>query len=299
MDQIMPFTPQPTGDGSWTFFSPEFGELFHSHHGAKQEAKKKFVGPTRLAERSPTGEVSLLDICYGLGYNSASALETLWSVNPQCQVSWVGLELDKRVAETAIAHQFHKNWPHPINTILPQLASTGEATTPQFTGTLHIGDARQTLASIIAQGFQADAIFLDPFSPPTCPQLWTVEFLDLVAQALKPEGYLATYSCAASVRTALKLAGFQIGTTSPVGRKSPGTLARFCSNDLMPLSEKEQEHLQTRAAIPYRDPTLADTAEMIRDRRQQEQQTSILEPSSHWKKRWNHSGRGISEDADK
>lgn len=286
MTQIPAFTPQPTGDGSWTFFSPEFGELFHSHHGAKQEAKKKFVEPTRLGEQALKGEVGLLDICYGLGYNSASALETLWSANPQCEVSWVGLELDERVAKMAIAHQFHEHWPHPINTILPQLASTGRATTPQFTGILHIDDARQTLASVIAQGFQADAIFLDPFSPPTCPQLWTVEFLGLVAQVLKPEGYLATYSCAASVRAALRLAGFQIGTTVPVGRKSPGTLARFCSENLISLSEQEEEHLQTRAAIPYRDPSLRDTAEVIHDRRQQEQQNSSLEPSSHWKKRW-------------
>ncbi|MDJ1170303.1 MnmC family methyltransferase [Roseofilum sp. BLCC_M154] len=286
MTQIPAFTPQPTGDGSWTFFSPEFGELFHSHHGAKQEANKKFVEPTRLVGQALKGEVGLLDICYGLGYNSASALEALWSANPRCEVSWVGLELDERVAEMAIAHNFHENWPHPINTILPQLASTGRATTPQFTGILHIGDARQTLASVIAQGFQADAIFLDPFSPPTCPQLWTVEFLGLVAQVLKPEGYLATYSCAASVRAALRLAGFEIGTTVPVGRKSPGTLARFCLDDLIPLSQKEEEHLQTRAAIPYRDPSLTDTAEVIGDRRQQEQQNSSLEPSSHWKKRW-------------
>lgn len=286
MDRITPFTPQPTGDGSWTFFSAEFGEMFHSHHGAKQEAKKKFVEPTRLAERSPKGEVGLLDICYGLGYNSASALETLWSENPQCQVHWVGLEVDERVPKMAIAHQFHQNWPPPLQTILPQLASTGRATTPQFTGKLHIGDARQTLKAIIAQGFQADAIFLDPFSPPTCPQLWTVEFLRLVAQVLKPEGYLATYSCAASVRAALKLAEFEIGTTLPVGRKSPGTLARFCSEDLIPLSKQEQEHLQTRAAIPYRDPSLTDTAEVIHERRKREQQNSTLEPSSHWKKRW-------------
>jgi len=292
MNETPPFTPQATGDGSWTFFSQDFGELFHSHHGAKQEAKKKFVEPTRLAQQGVKGEVCLLDICYGLGYNSASALETLWSANPQCEVSWVGLELDRRVAEMAIAHNFHDNWPHPINPIVSQLARTRGATTPQFTGTLHIGDARQTLQAVIAQGFQADAIFLDPFSPPTCPQLWTVEFLALVAQVLKPEGYLATYSCAASVRAALRLAGLAIGTTSPVGRKSPGTLARFCSDDLIPLSQKEQEHLQTRAAIPYRDPTLTDMPEVIHQRRQQEQQASSLEPSSHWKKRWQLIGQG-------
>ncbi len=287
-----PFTPQTTGDGSWTFFSEEFGELFHSYYGAKQEAKKKFVEPTRLAQKALTGSVNLLDICYGLGYNSASALETLWQINPECSVYWVGLEQDRRVPQRAIAYQFHQEWLDPIGQILLDLAQQGSAQTPYFQGQLLWGDARQTLPHVIAQGFQADAIFLDPFSPPTCPQLWTVEFLSLVAQVLKPDGDLATYSCSAAVRSALQLAGFQIGITVPVGRRSPGTLARFTSAHLMPLSTQEQEHLHTRAAIPYRDPTLTDSAPAIHQRRQQEQETTTLEPTSHWKKRWRHPEMG-------
>ena len=40
------FTPQPTADGSKTFFSKEFNESFHSHFGAKQESYFKYVVPT-------------------------------------------------------------------------------------------------------------------------------------------------------------------------------------------------------------------------------------------------------------
>jgi tRNA U34 5-methylaminomethyl-2-thiouridine-forming methyltransferase MnmC len=81
-------------------------------------------------------------------------------------------------------------------------------------------------------------------------------------------------------------AGLKIGATAPVGRRSPGTVASFSDRDLPPLSPQEQEHLQTRAAIPYRDPNLSDSAEEIRQRRQQEQDLSSLEPTSSWKKRW-------------
>jgi tRNA U34 5-methylaminomethyl-2-thiouridine-forming methyltransferase MnmC len=309
MAEMMPLTPQETSDGSFTFYSPEFGELFHSYHGAQQEARCKFVEPTELAEKAQKPQVRLLDLCYGLGYNTASALETIWSINPTCLVEWVGLELDAAIPQAAIAQGLLKSWPSPIPELLAGLVSPdGESTlpavqssvlelqgesmgsrtltTPQFQGTLWLGDARNTIQQVVNQGFEADAMFLDPFSPPNCPQLWTVEFLGWVARCLSPRGKLATYSCSAAVRTALMAAGLNIGATAPVGRRSPGTVASFGDRDLPPLSPQEQEHLQTRAATPYRDPNLSDSAEEIRQRRQQEQGLSPLEPTSSWKKRW-------------
>jgi tRNA U34 5-methylaminomethyl-2-thiouridine-forming methyltransferase MnmC len=76
---------------------------------------------------------------------------------------------------------------------------------------------------------------------------------------------------------------------SPVGRRSPGTVARWYP-ELIPvdgaLTQWEWEHLLTRAATPYRDPTLKDDAPIILARRQKEQSISILEPTSQWRKRW-------------
>ncbi|MBW4577507.1 MAG: hypothetical protein KME08_19920 [Aphanothece sp. CMT-3BRIN-NPC111] len=302
MPDIGIFTPQPTADGSFTFFSPEFGETFHSRYGACEEAQMKFVLPTHLRQKAQQPVLRVLDVCYGLGYNTAAALFTIWEVNPSCRVEWVGLELDLAVPQAAIASQLPgygnaynllNNWPQPIPQILAQLADVQQIDGDRLQAQLIIGDARQTIQQVQRSGFQADAIFLDPFSPPKCPQLWTVEFLSLVAQCLKPEGRLATYSCAASVRTALMAAKLQIGSTPPVGRRSPGTVAcrdlqagNLDAADLSTLSVQEQEHLQTRAAIPYRDPHLCDPADVILHRRQIEQQASSLEPTSHWKKRW-------------
>jgi tRNA U34 5-methylaminomethyl-2-thiouridine-forming methyltransferase MnmC len=56
--------------------------------------------------------------------------------------------------------------------------------------------------------------------------------------------------------------------------------------EIYPISLAETEHLQTRAAVPYRAPILSDNTEVIINRRQQEQQPSSLEPTSPWRKRW-------------
>lgn len=278
------FVLQPTADGSFTFFSAEYGELFHSYYGASQEAQMKFVEPTQLADKARKPSLQLLDICYGLGYNTAAALATIWAINPYCCVEVVGLELNPAVPKAAIAHHLLSCW-SDYTQVLTRLAIEHQVQTDRLKATLLIGDARATIELVHQSGFQADAIFLDPFSPPNCPQLWTVEFIGRVAKCLHLNGKIATYSCAAAVRTALMAAGLQIGSTSPVGRRSPGTLASHFGADLPMLSQQEQEHLLTRAAVPYRDPDLSDATARILHRRIEEQQASCLEPTSHWRKR--------------
>jgi tRNA U34 5-methylaminomethyl-2-thiouridine-forming methyltransferase MnmC len=289
---VRPLTPQRTQDGSFTFFSQEFGELFHSHHGAKQEAEQKFVQPTRLREQANVSEVIyLLDICYGLGYNSAAAIEAIWEANRHCRIVLVGLELERVIPKAAVHQDLLNDWSNEVRWRLEDLSQDHHFEDTRLKADLRFGDARSRLQDLNQEGFQADAIFLDPFSPPTCPELWTVDVLKQVGNCLSPNGYLATYSCSAAVRSALQEVGLQIGSTHPVGRKSPGTVATWRRRTLPPLSLQEQEHLQTRAAIPYRDPSLNDTRPRIQERRRQEQAESDLEPTSRWKKRWQNRNR--------
>ena len=276
----------PTADGSATFFSEVFGEWFHSRAGAYAEARSIYVQATNLVPRAlKQDRMTIVDVCYGLGYNTAAALEGIWAVKPQAQIQLVGLELDETVPRAAIAQGLLKDWPPPVQAALADLAKMQQIRT-HLHADLLIGDARQHLQTLVKSGLQADVIFLDPFSPPRCPQLWTVEFLALMAKCLQPQGVLVTYSCAAAVRTALQLAGLQIGSLAVRDRQWPSTLASYNDTDLQPLSQQEQEHLQTRAAVPYRDPSLQDDAETIQQRRTQEQATSALQSTGAWRRRW-------------
>ncbi|WP_353931306.1 MnmC family methyltransferase [Okeanomitos corallinicola TIOX110] len=283
----------PTKDGSFTFFSSEFNEAFHSNYGAKQESYQKFVIPTQVQQVAKQGQVRILDVCYGLGYNTAAALEVIWQKNPHCLVEVIGLEINPEVPKAAVNQDIFNGWNDEYIKILTALAFKHNYQSDRLQAKLLIGDARKTIQKVRESGFLADAIFLDPFSHPQCPQLWTIEFIQNLILCLHENGLLATYSCAASVRTALVNAGLVIGSTTPVGRRTPGTIAAYPKHrekeiiDTYPLSPAEIEHLQTRAAVPYRDPQLSDTAEIIVMRRQKEQQASALEITSQWKKRWN------------
>lgn len=294
MSQPQPWIPQPTQDGSFTFFSEEFGETFHSQQGARAEAFLKFAQATDLAEKAKRDRIRLLDVCYGLGYNTAAALETIWRLNPSCQIEVYGLELDETVPRAASQPPLIDLWSDPVQAVLQTIAIDHQYKTDRLQARLLIGDARQTiqhLSGLTGLNFRADAIFFDPFSPRRCPQLWTVEFFQCVSQCLAQDGRLATYSRSAAVRSAMLSARLQIGTIPPTQIHLPhewaqGTIAAFDVTGLHPLSVMELEHLQTRAAIPYRDASLQDTATTILQRHQQEQQRSTLESTSSWRRRW-------------
>ncbi len=279
-------TLEITGDGSATFYSEEFGEWFHNRAGAYTDAQRNYVDAANIPALAKAERLSILDVCYGLGYNTAAALDTIQQVNPDCQVTIRALEINAAVVRGAIANNLIHHWTPATQTILKALATEHHYKSSTLDLQLIIGDARQTLQPLVTKGWQADAILFDPFSPTRCPQLWTLEFFQLTAQCLADDGILATYSCAAAVRSAMALAGLTIGSLPGVGRHWPCTIATKDQRPLPPLSQQELEHLQTRAAIPYRDPTGTATAEAIVATRQQEQQQSNLEPTGAWRRRW-------------
>ncbi|MEM9091158.1 MAG: MnmC family methyltransferase [Cyanobacteria bacterium P01_F01_bin.53] len=319
-EPVETFKPVETKDGSSTFYSPAFGEWYHNREGAYNEARETYAETAQLARRAQghthPKTLNILDICYGLGYNTAAALETILAIKHHAPVELKALEIDIEVSRRAIAQGLTQQYPPAVQSILQAIATHQSAEHDRVSAQLLIGDARQQIQYLLDQGWQADVIFLDPFSPPNCPQLWTVEFLQKVAQCLNAErGVLITYSCAAAVRTALTLTGLEIGAIRTGGRRWPGTIARYpqirhpqihhpqtadaTTQDatihpeaLPPLSQQEIEHLQTRAAVPYRDPTLRATAVDIRTRRSAEQANSTLLPTQPWRRRWQARKKG-------
>ena len=83
-----------TADGSLSLHSERFDEAFHSSWGgALAEAEAKFVRPAQLERFCEAGSLRVLDVCVGLGYNSAALLNALPKQNAPA-LQWWGLELD-------------------------------------------------------------------------------------------------------------------------------------------------------------------------------------------------------------
>ncbi|WP_269622838.1 hypothetical protein [Prochlorococcus marinus] len=71
------FIPFTTKDGTLTLKSKQFKESFHSSTGALKEAKEKFIQPSELDRFEHKKHLTVLDVCVGMGYNTACLLDEL------------------------------------------------------------------------------------------------------------------------------------------------------------------------------------------------------------------------------
>ncbi|PIY59780.1 hypothetical protein COY95_05285, partial [Candidatus Woesearchaeota archaeon CG_4_10_14_0_8_um_filter_47_5] len=188
------------------------------------------------------GGFRLLDICFGIGYNAVAALDAALEANPKAEVEIIGLEKDERL----IPHIQKLNPAFRHYSLVKELCKSIKRSSIKCNSTksheseretyaykkdalslkLIVGDAVETIRELeeYVEGF--DCVFLDAFSPPKNPELWTREFLLDVKSVMKKGGLLATYSCARLVRDNLRMAGFQVRDGPIVGRRGPATVAQ-------------------------------------------------------------------------
>ncbi len=203
-----------TCDGSTSFYDSEFDESHHSKSGALEEADKKYAKVCGIEKRK---SVSILDICFGLGYNTAAAIDSFKGD----QMSVTALEIYDGIVDEI--WRMGDEYPFKCKEKMQELARNKLYQDDKIQMKLIMGDAKRTIIDL--KDNQFDVVFLDPFSPKKCPDLWTEEFFKEIFRVVKKNAIIATYSCARIVRDNLKAAGFEVKDGPIVGRRGPGTIA--------------------------------------------------------------------------
>lgn len=209
-----------TADNTETFMNEEVGESYHSQTGAVEEALKKYAIPCKIRELAKTGKLRILDVCFGMGYNSAMAISVALEENPQCEIEVIGLEYDEeiisRIPEVNPPINFFQHYKKLRKESL-------EFKEGKVSVKVLLGDARETCKKLSENHF--DAVFFDPFSPKTAPEMWQVPFFKEMHRVMKSSAVLATYSCARMVRENMAEADLFYDDGPIVGRRGPGTIA--------------------------------------------------------------------------
>jgi radical SAM protein (TIGR01212 family) len=261
-----------TADGSPTLYHPEYRQHFHSLAGAAAETENKFILPCQLTKRLTTGDVKLLDIGFGLGYNAIGAAkqamleyrtpnekqgtaleetqksESLGAQNGKIHI--ITLEKDR---STLVAAKNIFPAASLEREIITTLLKTGIWRHQYATIELKLGDARQEIQKL-KEHF--DCIFMDGFSPDKNPELWSFDFIRQLTLRLKQNGVIATYSSAYPVRGAMLKAGLTVGESPAFGRRRGGTVAAFSAINLAAASLPEKELdiiMKSTAGVPYFD----------------------------------------------
>jgi len=193
-------------DGSYTLYSHEFEEPYHStKDGALHESLEKHVKPS-LSLKSDQEKLTILDICFGLGYNTFATLYYIKKHQIKTKVHILSPEFDEELVRSLDTFDFPSEF-ESLKPIINEVSQNLYYEDEQFKIEVLLGDAR---ANILKIEEKVDIIYQDAFSPAHNPLLWTKEWFEDIQKLCTEDAILTTYSTAAAIRLGLYENGFYI-----------------------------------------------------------------------------------------
>lgn len=196
-----------TEDGSKTAFSEYFSEHYHStKDGAFNETLHKHVVPAFKYSHSDD-EIVILDICFGLGYNTLMTLYYRDQSFKNKKVKIFSPEFDRELLDSLLSFDYPDILKKYKNVIV-ELVNNGYYKDDNTEIHLYCGDAREYIKTLKNESL--DVVYQDAFSPSVNPLLWTKEYFADLVKLLKSSGVVTTYSIALKVRIAMFYNNLQI-----------------------------------------------------------------------------------------
>ncbi|NTV09257.1 MAG: bifunctional tRNA (5-methylaminomethyl-2-thiouridine)(34)-methyltransferase MnmD/FAD-dependent 5-carboxymethylaminomethyl-2-thiouridine(34) oxidoreductase MnmC [Zoogloea sp.] len=228
---IIPARLEFSADG--TPYSSSYGDVYHSADGGQGQARHVFLGGNGLPERWRGRDVfTVVETGFGLGLNFLVTWAA-WRADPQRSRRLHFVSFEKHPFSARNLAQLHAAWPE-LAALAAELRAQWPLPLPGFHRlhlddeqvclTLVLGDALEQLPQLVAQ---ADAFYLDGFSPAKNPELWSPPVFAQLARLAAPGATLATWSVNGAVRRALEEAGFALEKQPGFGGKREMLCGRY------------------------------------------------------------------------
>ncbi len=191
-------------DGSYTAYSVEFEEHYHStKDGALHESLSKHVTPA-IEHTKDRDEITILDICFGLGFNTLATLYALKDTKKKINI--YSPEFDKELVSSLKSFSYPKEF-DDFKEIIDLISKEGKYESDNLKIVVYLGDAREYLRDT---DIKFDIIYQDAFSPKSNPLLWTREYFKDIVSLMKEDAILTTYSISLPTRIALYENGLKV-----------------------------------------------------------------------------------------
>jgi len=220
-------------DGSYTAYSKEYDEHYHStKDGALHESLVKHVQPA-FSLKKMQDEIIILDICYGLGFNTLATLYYHQTNSLSSKLKIYSPELDASLVKSLVYFTYPKEF-EVYTDIIKAVSETGVYEDEHIYIEIFLGDAREYVKKFTNK---FDIVYQDAFSPSTNPMLWTKEYFKDIKRSIKDDGVLTTYSISLATRLALFENDFNIYLNRGEGYRdatvaSPSQLGTFKAVDM-------------------------------------------------------------------
>ena len=233
------------GDGSP--HSPRFNDRYRSRSGGLAQALAVFVAGCGLPERwRGRDQFTVLETGFGLGLSFLTTWAA-WEADAQrCDVlHFVSVEgypvaaadLVRSAQMPGPANEADAHLLARVQVLALALAQVWPDLSPgvhhfsfangQVQLTLAVGEVQPMLTTLLCE---ADAVYLDGFSPALNPDMWSLVTLQAVARHCHPGTTLASYTVASSVRAGLEQCGFCVQKCQGLPPKRHRLQALFASS---------------------------------------------------------------------
>jgi tRNA U34 5-methylaminomethyl-2-thiouridine-forming methyltransferase MnmC len=236
---------QLTDDGSRTLWDEHLDETYHSGCGAVAESLVVYLSNSGVHKRLSAGQGSAV-LEYGFGTATAFLLTAADALIHGVALRYRALEISLLPAEILAELQLKGSTLHPVyrqefGEVL-DVAQSLLAEFVQWRSKLAVTPARGIyncalranidFEIVIGDAVHYDrsdlfnAIYFDPFSPASCPELWSVPVFRYALSCLHEGGTLTSYCVKSSVRHDLSSVGFGVSRLpGPIGGKREVLLA--------------------------------------------------------------------------
>jgi tRNA U34 5-methylaminomethyl-2-thiouridine-forming methyltransferase MnmC len=207
-----------TSDGSHSLLNEALNETYHSVHGAIQESQHVFIknGLRYFLESTSSDHLSIFEVGFGTGLNALLTIKALENV--KSHASYVSVE-SFPIGEQLWSSLNYTNvlGMHDIFATLHRCSwEIANEITPQFL----LIKRQTTLQTIELEPQSFDVVYFDAFAPNKQPELWMIDILQKVVDAMKSNGVLVTYCAKGQLKRDLKQLGLRVETLpGPPGKK--------------------------------------------------------------------------------
>ena len=143
-------------------------------------------------------ELRILDICFGLGYNTLATLYYIQKNNLDIKLHIYSPEFDTNLLKSLQTFQYPEELKE-FQPIIHKLSKDFYYEDEKIKIEIYNGDARKYIKTLK----DIDIVYQDAFSTDVNHSLWTVEYFADIKKALATDPILTTYSIATPVRLSL------------------------------------------------------------------------------------------------
>lgn len=220
-------------DGSFTAYSTQFEEHYHStKDGALHESLSKHVLPA-LKHTQDREEITILDICFGLGFNTLATLYALKGSNKKINI--YSPEFDKELIASLKYFRYPDDF-DDFTDIIKALSEAQKYESENLNIYIYLGDAREFVRET---KLRFDVVYQDAFSPKSNPLLWTSEYFKDISSLMKDDAILTTYSISLPTRISLNENGLRVYLHEGEGFRSSTLASKSVLKD---YKEVDVEH---------------------------------------------------------